>query len=100
MQLSMYPIVQKVRAVSSPARFDSTCENCKNFFELFPNEISIGEGTSKNLEETLFLPRFSPTRSHDLLHENIDRLGRDLEPIQLTVSELAYKRCLFEQVIA
>jgi hypothetical protein len=100
MKFSMDAIVEQVRAVSSPARLDSTLENREDFVELFPSEISIRVGTPKNFEETFFLPWFSPTRSDNLLHKNIDRLWRDLESIKLTVSELSDKRCLFEQVIA
>ena len=59
-----------------------------DFFVLFPGEISVGISATQDFVKSLFTPWLCPTRSHNLLHEDVDRLRRNLQTVQLTIAQL------------
>ena len=78
----MDAIAKDVGAVAAARRLDAVAEKAEKFFEGFAREIAIGPGACEEREEVVLLPGLCSTGGDDLLHEDVERLRRDFEPIE------------------
>ena len=99
-ELAVDAVAEEIRAVAAAGGFDALAEQRDDLVEERAREIAVRVGAAENGEESVFVPGFRGDTGDDLLHQHVNGLRRDFEPVQLARAHLADQGGLFEQVIA
>ena len=67
--------------------------------EILPLELSVGMGSAAHVKEGVLLPFICGCGSHDLLCKNIQRLGRDGQTIENTLTNSLHQRGALNEII-
>ena len=88
-----------VRPPSPTPGGESIREHVHDFVELLAGERSIRVGPPNQIEELVFLPLLGGRRGHDLLGQDVERLLRDDQPVQLPPPNGPEKRHALHQLV-
>ena len=100
MKLAVDAVAEQVRAIAAARGFDAFAEQRDDLVEQRAREIAVRVGAAENGEERVFIPGFRGDTGDDLLHQHVNGLRRDFEPVQLARAQLADQGSLFQQVVA
>ncbi len=81
-QLARYAIAQEVRAVAAARVFDALMQYADELIELRAGEIPVGIRTRHQAIEIVLAPWLRAAHGDHLLHQDVERLWRNLKPVK------------------
>src|SRR5215213_1208253 len=99
-QALVHRIMVKIRGTSPSLRAETFREHSHYRVKLLAIQIAIWVSTTNHPEEIVFAPLLGRNGSDHLLRENVERLFRNLQTIQLTTSNRIHNRCTLNELVA
>src|SRR5262245_49067390 len=78
---------------------EATSQHRYDVIKVLPSQIAIRPGLPHQFEEFVFLPILARSSGDDLLSQDIERLPRDAQAVQLAARNTSQQRRRFHQFI-
>ena len=96
---AVHLIVKDVYAAAATLGGESIREHAHRLIELFPCEVSIGIGLPQDVVQLAFVPLLCRDRSDDLLSQDVHRLLRNDQAIQIAGGDRPHERRALHQLV-
>src|SRR6185312_6149636 len=96
----VYRVMMNQGTVAPPSRREAFREHAEDGVELTALQITEGVGAADQCKQPLFVPFTRGNLRHDLLSDDVQRLGRDDELVQLAAAYRVQQRDTLDQIVA
>src|SRR5262245_6357153 len=90
----------QVGAGATARRGNAFGQDFEHAIEIPTFERSVWPSAADEVEELIFTEVLASTGSHHLLREDVQRVARNLQPVELTAMDRSDQRGAFNQLIA
>ena len=97
---AIHPVAMQIRAVAAAASVDALREHGDDFIEIAALEIAIRVGAPHQCKKIIFAPVLGRASGHNLLRQNVQRILRDADAIEVAAPHGAHQRRTFDQFAA
>ena len=100
LEASVHAVVMHVRAAAPAPGREPVGEHLHHRIEVFAREIAVRVGPAHQLVQRRLVPLFARHRRDHLLRENVERVVRDDQPVELPLARRPQQRRALDQLVA